>query len=311
MSLSMWAWRVVFPGAGLLACVVALGLSLQPGDGRERDLNGRATNPPSPAGRSSEDRIVAEGRIVPRPGAEVTVSSELGGVAASVPVRVKGRVKKGDVLVVFRSEDREAELAGSEAKLAEADADLAYLKREFQRRVKAPTDSQHYASELDSVRRDHEVAVARQRAAVFNVAHARAALARARITTPIDGVVLACHIQPGESAAPGERLVTVCDLSRTCIEAEVDEFDAPRVAVGAEVTITAEGFGPASWRGTVEEVPDRVSDRNIRPEDPGRPIDASVLLVKIALTEPVPLKLGQRLEVEIRSPAPVSSPPAP
>lgn len=51
----------------------------------------------------------------------------------------------------------------------------------------------------------------------------------------------------------------------------------------------------------MEELPDSVMPRRIRPEDPGRPIDARVLPVKIAFAEPTPPKLGQRVEVETRS----------
>ncbi len=63
--------------------------------------------------------------------------------------------------------------------------------------------------------------------------------------------------------------------------------------------IIAEGFPGASWKGTIEEIPDSVVSRRTRPEDPGRPIDARVLPVKIPFSEPTPLKLGQRIEVEI------------
>jgi hypothetical protein len=58
----------------------------------------------------------------------------------------------------------------------------------------------------------------------------------------------------------------------------------------------------APWRGTVEEIPDQVVPRRIRPEDPGRPTDTRILAVKIALAGPTPLKLGQRVEVEIAAP---------
>ena len=39
--------------------------------------------------------------------------------------------------------------------------------------------------------------------------------------------------------------------------------------------------------------------RRLKPQDPGRPSDTRVLLVKVALDEKTPLKLGQRVEVEI------------
>lgn len=35
------------------------------------------------------------------------------------------------------------------------------------------------------------------------------------------------------------------------------------------------------------------------PQDPARPADTRVLLIKVELTEPAPLKLGQRVAVEV------------
>ena len=93
--------------------------------------------------------------------------------------------------------------------------------------------------------------------------------------------------------------MTVADLSRTRVEAELDEFDSGRVRLGDEVKVTAEGYDRVSWRGSVEEIPDSVVGRRLKPQDPGKPEDTRVLLVKIALLEPIPLKLGQRVEIRI------------
>jgi RND family efflux transporter MFP subunit len=303
----MWAWRVVFPGGGLLACLLVLWAAVHqtgPRDGSPmRQPAARSGPKPRPAG----ERVLAEGRVAARPGAEVTVGTEPGGLVVDLGAREKARVGKGDLLVLFRSADQEAAVAEAEARVAEADAELEYQTREFQRRARAPLDSQQFAAEAASGRRDYEVAVARRKAAAAVLRQCRSALDQTRVAAPIDGVIVACLVQPGEIAPPGARLVTVCDLTRTRIEAEVDEFDAQRVSLGADVTITAEGHRSVTWRGTVEEVPDRVTGRSIRPEDPGRPTDTGVLLVKIAPAEPIPLKLGQQVEVEIR----VSPSPAP
>ena len=98
----------------------------------------------------------------------------------------------------------------------------------------------------------------------------------------------------------GTRLVTIADTNRVRIEAEVDEFDAERVRLAQAVKITAEGYAGQSWGGVVEEIPDAVSEKNLKPQDPGRPTDARVLRVKIRFQEPTPLRLGQRVEVEIK-----------
>ena len=71
------------------------------------------------------------------------------------------------------------------------------------------------------------------------------------------------------------------------------------IAADAPATISAEGYPGPGWRGRVEEIADAVGPRRTRPEDPGRPADTRVLLVRIAFLEKTPLKLGQRVEVGI------------
>jgi HlyD family secretion protein len=149
--------------------------------------------------------------------------------------------------------------------------------------------------------RDLEAARARRGSAAAEVVRLDATLEKTRVVAPIDGVVIARSVHPGEHIAIGDALVTIADLSKTRIEAEVDEFDSARVALGNDVKVMAEGFEGKSWRGTVEEIPDAVVSRRIKPQDPSKPIDTRVLLVKVALAEATPLKLGQRVEVEVGS----------
>jgi multidrug resistance efflux pump len=127
----------------------------------------------------------------------------------------------------------------------------------------------------------------------------RSLLAKREVRAPIDGVVLERFTNTGEAVSPGAKILRMADLSRTRIEAEVDEFDLSRLHIGSSVEITAEG-NPARWQGRVEELPDAVGPRKLKPEDPSRPTDIRVLLVKIAPTGPLPLKLGQKVELRIQ-----------
>ncbi len=301
MSPSMWAWRVLVPGVGVAACSLVLWRSTraEPAAGLVIAPSPAATAAKTPA-RPARDRVVAEGRIAARPGAEITLGTEAGGTVAAVPVVEKAAVRKGDLLVEFRDDDLRSALVEAEARVAEVDAELAFLGREYQRRAKASSQGPQFQADLDGNRRDLETAAARRRGSLAGVARCRSALGRARVTSPIDGVVIARFVEAGETAPPSARLVTVCDLARLRVEAEVDEFDAARIHPGDDVVITAEGYGDASWPGAVEEIPDRVGERTTRPEDPGRPSDTRVLVVKIAPARPLPLRLGQQVEVEIR-----------
>jgi len=295
MSRSMWAWRIIIPGFGLIACLSVSYYSTLADSSLPETKDATVVAKPR-----TEPRVVAEGRIAARPGAEVTVGTEAGGLVINLPVSEKARVRKGDLLVEFQADDQKAALLEAEAKLLEAEAEFSYQNGEFQRRSKAKTEAKQFVTELEGTRRDLALADAHRKAANAAIARARSSLARTRVLAPIDGVVLARYVQPGEIAVPGSRLVTICDLSQIRVEAEVDEFDTDRVAPGDPVTITAEGFDGTGWKGTVEEVPDRVAERNLRPEDPGRPSDTRVLLVKIAPDQPLPIRLGQQVEVEIR-----------
>ena len=77
---------------------------------------------------------------------------------------------------------------------------------------------------------------------------------------------------------------------RARVEAEIDEFDVARIHLGATVNVMAEGFDKG-WQGTIEEIPDSVVNRRIKPQDPSKPIDTRVLLVKVAFAEPTKIVL--------------------
>ncbi|MGP0065503.1 MAG: efflux RND transporter periplasmic adaptor subunit [Isosphaeraceae bacterium] len=251
--------------------------------------------------RRRPDSVIAEGRLVTYPGAEVVVAVEQSGLIVSLPVREKSVVRKGDLIAELKSDELRASREEADARIEEAEADIHFYEREVERR--RVLIARHAASdvELDTNQRGLEIARARRRAALAVRRRLDVLIDKTRITSPIDGVVIARHAHPGEAIEASTRLVTVADLNRVRVEAEVDEIDIGAMVPGAEATIFAEGFPGRTWRGRVEEIPDSVAGRHLRPEDTSRPVDTRVLLVKIALLEPTPLKLGQRIEVEILS----------
>ena len=246
-------------------------------------------------------RIIAEGRLLAYPGAEVMVSAEQSGVIEKLPVEEKMPVKKGDLIAQLQADDVRAALAEAHAKIAEAVANLKLAQSEVVRYEQLYQKQMGTKQLWERSLRDRNAAQARLTTAQASARQIQAVLDKSRIVAPIDGVIVARNASPGEMATPGRHLVTIADLSKTRIEAEVDEFDVARIKLGSMVTVTAEGYGNAAWKGKVEEIPDTVVDRRLKPQDPGRPSDTRVLLVKIALLQPTPLKLGQRVEVEIQS----------
>lgn len=245
------------------------------------------------------ERVSAEGRLTTYPGAEVLVGSEVAGTIVSLPVTEKQQVRKGQLIAELRADDLRAQLAEARARVVESDAEIRLAEAERDRAESLYVQKVDTASRRDKAVRDLEVANARRATAAAAVARLDAEIAKRRIVAPLDGVVIVRHVDAGEAIEARAGIVTIADLSRVRIEAEVDEFDAGKLVVGSTVAIAAEGYGGTRWRGTVEEIPDSVQGRRLKPQDPGKPADTRVLLVKIRLDEPTPLKLGQRVEVEI------------
>jgi RND family efflux transporter MFP subunit len=301
--------RAIFPKRLALpttALLLTTGVIVQSLAGEWRARLGAWMPPPSEdTGRVAESpesrRVTAEGCVVAYPGAEVVVGTEVAGLIVRLAVKEKSPVRAGDLVAELNSADLLASRAECEARVAEAEAEIRFYDREVRRDRALFAKNAISAQNVDVNVRELDLARARRSAAIASRDRFDALIAKTRVIAPIDGVVTARHVQAGEIAGQGTAVVTITDLNRLRIEAEVDEFDTARVTLGASVSITAEAYGPAIWRGTVEEIPDSVVRRRTRPADPGRPIDARVLPVKISLAEPAPLKLGQRVDVEIAS----------
>jgi len=243
--------------------------------------------------------ISAEGRFVAYPGAEVTVGTDIAGTIERL-VEEKQAVRKGEIVAVIRADDTRAALAQAHARIGEADADIRLFELERDRARSLWQTAVGSKQAFERAERDLDTAKARRQSAIADMHRLEATLDKTIIKSPIDGVVVARFVQPGESIVAGDHVIQIADLSRTRVEAEVDEFDAGRVHLGATAFVTAEGYG-GKWRGTVEEIPDSVTDRRLKPLDAGKPVDTRVLLVKVAMNEKTPLKLAQRVEIDIES----------
>jgi HlyD family secretion protein len=307
MSFTMVIGRVLLP---LVGAVAGAGLawhwlkdadsSILPESFRGSSGQVAHSSSASPASRNPA-RIVAEGRVVTYPGARVSLSSEVLATILRIAVSEKSLVRKGDLLVELRDDDIRANIREARNHLIEAEVflRLKQARPAVGRLLRVLTGEEPKSTENRP--EDLSAAMARRDATKATIERLEAEDAKYRITAPINGVVITRNAEPGETVSPGSPLLTIADLSRLRIDAELDEFDIPRIALHAEAVITAEGHDNRKWHGEVEEIADSVAPRQNHPQDPSRPSDSRVLPVKIALKEPVPFKLGQRVEVEIKT----------
>ncbi len=289
----------------VIAVVAATGLAVTALGVLQATTRGEGKPSPaatSPAGQDPEPRqVAAEGRVVTYPGGEVVVGTERSGRLVRVLVDEGDTVARGALLAELEGDEIRASLAEAKAHVTELDAEVHLAQLNLQRREELAAQQIVSTLDLDQAKRDLETARARGATARAAVDRYEAQLRKTRIVAPIAGSVIARHAQGGEMLDSGARVVTLANLARLRIEGEADEADAGALALGAPVTITSEGFPGRSWRGRVEEIPDSVTLRRLKPQDPGRPTDTRILAVKVALLEPTPLRLGTTVELRIAS----------
>lgn len=217
--------------------------------------------------------VSATGKLAPTN--QVEVGSQLSGLVTQVVADVNDRVVKGQPLALIDPEQLDdairqgqaqvnanrAQVATAEATLSEARAQLQRL--EDVRRLsggRVPS-----ATELQTQQAAVQRALAGVRQAQANVEATRAQLNssqtqryRAIIRSPVNGVVLARQVEPGQTVAASFNTPTLFviaeDLSRMKLEVAIDEADVGQVRNGQRADFTVDAFPGERFPATITRV---------------------------------------------------------
>lgn len=173
----------------------------------------------------------------------------------------------------FRKEDIDRADAAVKRVKADAErlkADFARQETLYRREVISRRDYDAAKASFESSRAALREAVAQQelmhrgpRSEQIEAARARLAqsmealeLARTRLgyttlASPMAGLVLAKHVEPGEQVAAGTPIVSVGDMVNTWMRAYIAETDLGRVKVGQKAWVTSDTWPDRRYEGTV------------------------------------------------------------
>lgn len=217
--------------------------------------------------------VTASGTL--QPTTQVAVGSELSGTVARVFADVNDRVTQGQVLVALDDARLRDQVQASSAALAAAEAALLQARatateaadtlqrlQDVQRRSGGQVPS---ASELAGAEAAAQRAQAAVASAEAGVAQARATLsshrtnlAKATIRSPIDGVVLARSVEPGNAVAASLQAVTLFtlagDLAQMKLAVNVDEADVGQVREGQRASFTVSAWPQRRFPARIERV---------------------------------------------------------
>lgn len=120
------------------------------------------------------------------------------------------------------------------------------------------------------------------------------------VESTVNGKVIRKMVEPGDAVAIGTPLLVLADVQKVIVNADVDETDVGKVALGQQASITADAYPGRVFPGTIIEIGESVGKRRIRPEDPTKLQDMKVLETKIEVTEGgLDLKLGMTVDVQV------------
>ena len=241
---------------GLIVVLLILGIAQCTGEAPKPDY---ITAPV--AQESLSLSVTATGNL--RPTNQVEVGAEVTGPVDSVTVDVNDRVTKGQVIAIINTEIIDQQIAQARANLNAARAALGQAQATYDidrvqlarlQEVRRLSDGRVPSQiELEQA----EAAVARDKAAVAsaraNIEAADALLkgnlttrSRAVIRAPVNGVVLARRIEPGQTVVAAFNTVTLFviaeDLSEMQLRVSIDEADVGQVKAGQQATFTVDAY---------------------------------------------------------------------
>ncbi|WP_119628729.1 efflux RND transporter periplasmic adaptor subunit [Methylocaldum marinum] len=228
-------------------------------------MNGQSRSPDSSEFQTVKVRresfsvdIIATGTL--KPINQVDVGSELSGTIDSVKVDYNDRVRQGQILATLNTDELEAKvleskssLESEQARLRVARATLVEASLKFQRvqqliakRLVPLQDVDVARAAYDRARAEEASAKARVTLAQANLDANRTNLAKAAIRSPIDGIVLARKVEPGQTVAASFQtpvLFTLAeDLTRMVLHANVDEANMGQIKEGQDASFTVDAY---------------------------------------------------------------------
>src|SRR3989440_8211903 len=202
----------------------------------------------------------------------VNIGSQVSGTVSKLYVDFNSPVKKGQPLAeldprLFRSalEGAQAGLASAQADVEEAQAQLNDAVR-VERRMKELLDQKLVSQQdVDTAVANREQMAAGLSSTKHKVLQARADrdqaatnLAFARITSPIDGIVVSRAVDVGQTVAASFQTPTMFtianDLTKMQVLAHIDEADVGKVHEGAEARFTVDAYPGDEFSGVIREV---------------------------------------------------------
>ena len=216
--------------------------------------------------------ILASGTLTFRE--QVQLRSEVIGQVTELHVDEADEVKRGDPVITLDPKTYQAQVDQAEAQVRIQQIAIERqrllidtLSDRFERQEKMFAQNLVDEDSFEALKSELALARVDLRSLQESLAQGRAALnqaeellAKTRITSPIDGVVIQVDVKVGETVIagttniPGSTMMVIADPSETLTEVQVDEADIAQVRVGQRADVFTAAFPDTPLTGTIQSI---------------------------------------------------------
>jgi RND family efflux transporter MFP subunit len=166
-----------------------------------------------------------------------TVSAQTQGQVAEIFYDVDDFVERNAVVARLKDTEHKAGVAQAAAELKAATAQVRRAQDEHARVEGLHTKEMASDSEMDGATLDLKNAVARFESAVAGLDQAQEQLEHTQIRAPYSGLVTHRHLEVGETASPGQPVMSGISLDELRVIVDVPQSLIPSVRRGGEVRV--------------------------------------------------------------------------
>src|SRR4051812_1341536 len=188
----------------------------------------------------------------------VQVGSQVSGVISRLYADFNSRVTKGQILAELDTTPFQQQVEQRQADLTKSKIQAANTRISYDRALRLVKSGLSPQADLDAARAAYEEANAQVQQSSAALNQSLTNLKYTKIISPIDGVVVDRQYDIGQTVAASFSAPTLFsiaqDMTKMQVQADVDQSDIGRIAVGQTARFTVDSYPDQEFRGRISQI---------------------------------------------------------
>jgi membrane fusion protein (multidrug efflux system) len=192
---------------------------------------------------------------------EVVVSAEIDGIVKMVNAEEGSSVAKGKQIALIDDTDYTLDLKRAEAALRQAEASLAKIKTEYERKRTLFKEELVTKQQFEDVQMQLELATLEVEKAKASLDLLRQRLQKTKVYAPLSGYVKTKKVSAGDFVKAGTPLFVLIQSNPMKVLFTVNEKDLAKIKVGQEVSLVVDSLAGSEFKAMVHALYPNIDEK--------------------------------------------------